>query len=65
MDMDMDMDMDMELNKINLWNLIFNYDMSSVFKKIYNLLFDKIILIESIKLVIMTTTLIFLILILN
>ena len=61
----MDMDMDMELNKINLWNLIFNYDMSSVFKKIYNLLFDKIILIESIKLVIMTTTLIFLILILN
>ena len=39
--------------------------MSSVFKKIYNLLFDKIILIESIKLVIMTTTLIFLILILN
>ena len=65
MDMDMDMDMDMELNKINLWNLIFNYDMSSIFKKIYNLLFDKIILIESIKLVIMTTTLIFLILILN
>jgi len=63
--MDMDMDMDMELNKINLWNLIFNYDMSSIFKKIYNLLFDKIILIESIKLVIMTTTLIFLILILN
>ena len=61
MDMDMDMDMDMELNKINHLKLIFNYDMSSIFKKIYNFLFDKKILIESIKIVIMITTLIFLI----
>ena len=57
----MDMDMDMELNKINHLKLIFNYDMSSIFKKIYNFLFDKNILIESIKIVIMITTLIFLI----
>ncbi len=61
MDMYMDMDMDMELNKINHLKLIFNYDMSSIFKKIYNFLFDKNILIESIKIVIMITTLIFLI----
>ena len=57
----MDMDMDMELNKINLSKLIFNYDMSSIFKKIYNFLFYKNILIESIKIIIMITTLIFLI----
>jgi len=61
MDMDMDMDMDMELNKINHLKLIFNYYMSSIFKKIYNFLFYKNILIESIKIVIMITTLIFLI----
>ena len=60
MDMDMDMDMDMELNKINLSKFIFNYDMSSIFKKIYNFLFDDQYL-TSIKIVIMITTLIFLI----